>query len=80
MFAYSPGVVLALLDHNPTLRVYQFMHPDSRVLCYAVFEVDPEHDPLLGQLLATATLLCADGKMTAAGAAWVVQYGRRNGC
>lgn len=77
MTVTSPGMVLELLDHNPTLRVYQYTEPGSQQLCYAVFELDPESDAQLAQLLTTATLLCDNGRMTPEGRAWVVQHGRK---
>lgn len=77
MTVHSPGMVLALLDHNPTLRVYQYRLPGSRQVCYAVFELDREPDVQLAELLTTATLLCENGQMTPAGRAWVVEHGRK---
>jgi DNA primase len=74
---HSPGIVLELLDHNPALRVYQYTKPGTRQLYYAVFELDPEADPQLAQLLTTATLLCDNGRMTPAGRAWIVEHGRK---
>lgn len=77
MIVLSPGIVLELLDHNPTLKVYQYTLAGTRKVCYAVFELDAASAFHVVQQLANAVLLCEQGQMTAAGRAWVVEHGRR---
>lgn len=62
--------VLALLSEDPQLRVYQYLHAQTRKVLYALFPKDQYNDMATAPNVAAATLLYDQGRYTEAGRAW----------